>query len=40
MVGTIERYRDVKKLEETPQTLEPDTISTSEVTSSGSGVSQ
>ncbi len=38
MVGAIERYRDVKKLAETPPTLEPDTISTSDVTGgSGSG---
>jgi hypothetical protein len=35
MVGAMERYRDVKKIEETPATLEPDSISTSEVTNSG-----
>lgn len=37
MVGAIERYRDVKKLSETPSTLAPDTISTSEVTGGGGG---
>jgi hypothetical protein len=36
MVGAIERYRDVKKIEEAPPTLKPDTISTSEVSGSGS----
>jgi hypothetical protein len=35
MVGAFERYRDVKKIMETPPTLEPDTISTSEVTGGG-----
>jgi hypothetical protein len=35
MVGAMERYRDVKKIGETPSTLEPDSISTSEVTNSG-----
>lgn len=35
MVGAFERYRDVKKIVETPSTLEPDTISTNQVTGGG-----
>ena len=40
MVGAMERYRDTKKLSETPDTLEPDSISTNGVGGSGSGTSQ
>lgn len=32
MVGAMERYRDVKKIEETPATLQPDATSTTEIT--------
>lgn len=39
MVGAMERYRDVKKIEETPATLEPDATSTTEITGT-SGSSQ